>query len=86
MLDLLTGFMIFGSVCSNHPIMEEQCKQVAIKGFISHVECDMTKYRTLERFKQEYAKEGLILRFNDLECLGGGTNIDRTPRKVYSIL
>ena len=82
MLDLLGGFILFGSVCSNHEVMEEQCKQIHAKGLISHVECVMSYHATLEAFEEQFKKKGLILSYQDLQCIGGSNSIDTTPRRV----
>ena len=82
MLDLLGGFILFGSVCSNHEVMEQQCKQIHVEGLFSHVECVMSYHATLRAMKEEYEKKGLSMSYQDLQCIGGTHSIDTKPRKV----
>jgi hypothetical protein len=82
MINLLGSFILFGSVCSNHPIMEQQCQQIHIKGLKSHVECVKTYHATLGAFEDRLKKKGLSMQYQDLQCIGGISGIDTKSRKV----
>ena len=75
-MELIYAFIIFGHVCNNDPIMENQCKQVYIPGAISRADCSVKFSSYLYRYEREIEKKGLYLTHKEVYCLSSSPDVD----------
>ena len=60
-MKLLYAFIIFGYVCNDSPVMEEQCHQVYFPGVLSRADCSVKFASYMSRYQDKIAKNSLSM-------------------------
>jgi len=86
-MKLLYAFIIFGYVCNDSPVMEEQCNQVYFPGVLSRADCSVKFASYMSRYQDKIAKNSLSMTDVEVYCIPSDPDsVDKPTKLSYSIL